>query len=85
MPGSAKISISLPKRTLEIADRERRATGESRSQLFRRAVEALVERRRREEAIELYRAGYVAEPEAEYDVDDLDRLGEEILERESWD
>ena len=85
MPTSTKVSISLPKATLETADRERRETGESRSQFFRRAVEALIEQQRRSAAVERYVQGYVAEPEEEYDVDVVDRLGEETLGQEPWD
>lgn len=81
----AKISISLPEETLSVADDERRATGESRSELFRRALETLLEQRREREAAERYVAAYLAEPEEEYDVEDVDALGSEVLERERWD
>ena len=81
----AKISISLPKETLEVVDRERRSTGETRSQLFRRALDTLLAQAREKEAAERYVASYLAEPEEEYDVDDVDALGAEVLERERWD
>ena len=85
MPTSTKISISLPRATLEIADRERRSTGESRSEYFRRAIDVLLEQERRKAAVERYQAGYVAEPEEEYEVEGVDALGQEVLEREPWD
>lgn len=75
----------MPKEALEIADRERRVTGETRSEFFRRALEALLRQERQRDAVERYQAGYVAEPEEDYEIDDLDRLGEEVLEREPWD
>ena len=81
----AKISISLPEETLSVADDERRATGETRSELFRRALETLLKQRREREAAERYVAGYLADPEEEPDVEDVDALGSEVLERERWD
>jgi metal-responsive CopG/Arc/MetJ family transcriptional regulator len=84
MPRTAKISISLPADTLRGADRERRSTGESRSEFFRRAVEELVRRRREREEIDRYIAAYIAEPEVP-DEAWLDNLGVERLEQEPWE
>jgi metal-responsive CopG/Arc/MetJ family transcriptional regulator len=84
MESSAKISISLPTATLRAADRERRSTRETRSQFFRRAVEELVQRRRKREEIDRYVAGYVAEPEGSEEAW-VDELGREQLEQENWD
>ena len=61
----SRITISLPEGTLARAERERRSTGESRSELFRRALEALFEADRREAAIRSYVESYVAEPETD--------------------
>jgi metal-responsive CopG/Arc/MetJ family transcriptional regulator len=60
----ARVSTSLPADTLRAADRERRETRESRSEFFRRAVDALIQRRREREEIDRYVASYVAEPAA---------------------
>ena len=54
MKSAAKISISLPKAALRRADRERRKTGESRSEFFRRALQTLFESANREAAIRSY-------------------------------
>ena len=84
MTSTAKISISLPAETLRAADRERRATRETRSEFFRRAVEELVQRRRERLEIDRYVAGYVAEPEASEE-SWVDELGRERLAQETWD
>ena len=80
----ARVSISLPAETLRVADRERRASHESRSEFFRRAIDELIRRDRERKEVERYVAGYVAEPEAS-DQDWLDRLGRERVEQEPWD
>ena len=84
MGRAARVSISLPEETLRVADRERRGTGESRSQYFRRALEALLQGKREQEAVSRYVAGYIAEPELP-DEGYVDELGRALLEREPWD
>lgn len=85
MNPTAKISISLPRSTLERADRERHASGQSRSEFFRRAVEEYLRERRRREAIESYVAGYVAEPETGYDEESAEQTAAEALSQEPWE
>lgn len=68
MPKTAKISISLPDDVLARADRERKTSGESRSELFRRALEVLFRQQQREAAVRHYVEGYVAEPETPYEI-----------------
>ena len=85
MASSAKISISLPRATLERADRERRASGESRSEFFRRAVEAYLGQKRRREATERYVAGYLAEPETTYDDEAAEGTAADALSQEAWE
>jgi metal-responsive CopG/Arc/MetJ family transcriptional regulator len=82
MGSVVRISIQLPAEILRIADRERRSTGETRSELFRRALEEMVARRERAE-IDRYVAGYLAKPE---DAEDgwVDALGRERVEQEPW-
>ena len=82
---STKISISLPRSTLERADRERRAAGESRSQFFRRAVEEYLRQKKQREQVERYVAGYVAEPESEYEEEVAERAAAEVLDEEPWE
>ena len=85
MPDTAKISISLPRDTLEACERERASSGETRSQFFRRAVETLLAERRRRAAVGRYVEGYVAEPETEYEVDASDALAGTVLSGEPWE
>ena len=84
MTASAKISISLPRTTLERADRERRASGESRSEFFRRAVEEYLRQKRRRQATDRYMAGYIAEPESSYDEEISEQTASDLLSREPW-
>ena len=80
----SRITISLPEGTLARAERERRSTGESRSELFRRALEALFEADRREAAIRSYVESYVAEPETDYEVEQAAALSGFAFEPEDW-
>ena len=81
----AKISISLPRATLDSADRERQASGESRSEFFRRAVEEYLREKRRREATDRYVAGYIAEPENGYDEDASEQTAAEALSQDAWE
>ncbi|MFP3941238.1 MAG: ribbon-helix-helix domain-containing protein [Thermoanaerobaculia bacterium] len=86
MSTTAKISISIPEDVLERAERERRQTGESRSELFRRALEVLFEKQRQEAAVRRYVEGYVAEPETEYEVASAGAVSPAAFEEgEDWD
>lgn len=69
---------------MERIDRECEATGESRSELFRRALQALFEGRRRDAAVRQYLEGYVAEPEAEYEVAAAGAVAEAAFDDEDW-
>lgn len=64
----AKIAISLPDKVLEDIERERKATGESRSQFLRRAVHTLLAHLREREAVERYVRGYQGQPETEDEI-----------------
>jgi metal-responsive CopG/Arc/MetJ family transcriptional regulator len=81
---TSKISISLPEALLTAAERERRASGESRSEFFRRAVEELLQREREKDRIARYVAGYVAEPEAPYEVEETDQVSRNTLDWDPW-
>ncbi|MGH7572786.1 MAG: CopG family ribbon-helix-helix protein [Gemmatimonadota bacterium] len=85
MSKSAKISISLPADLLARADQERRQSGESRSELFRRALETLFRERRHDAAVRRYVDGYVAEPESGYEVSSADASSLAAWEEEDWD
>ena len=45
----AKIAISLPDEALQAVEKERKLSGESRSEFFRRAAKALLKQKQREE------------------------------------
>ena len=61
----AKIGISLPDDVLRDVEKERQASGETRSQFFRRAVTALLKQKRDREANEQYVRAYREMPETE--------------------
>ena len=82
---TAKISVSLPAEVLERVDRECEESGESRSELFRRALQALFEGERREAAVQKYLEGYVAEPEPEYEVGAAASLAGAAFDDEGWE
>lgn len=83
--GTAKISVSLPAEVLERVDHECEATGASRSELFRRALQALFEGGRRDAAVRRYLEGYVAEPETEYELGVAASLAPAAFDDEEWD
>ena len=63
MKKSAKIAISLPEKLLEVVEQERQATGESRSEFLRRALEAYLRQKRERAREEQYIRGYQKYPE----------------------
>lgn len=79
----AKIAISIPPETLGEVEIARQARGESRSQYFRRAAEALIAQERQEDLDEQYVRAYRAMPE----VPDLGllRAGLEALAEDPWE
>ena len=85
MAKSAKIAISLREDLLEDVERERRASGETRSEFFRRAVEALLRREREREAIEQYIQGYLQYPETQAELGWLETASQEVLAEYPWD
>jgi metal-responsive CopG/Arc/MetJ family transcriptional regulator len=85
MTRSAKVSISLPQRLLRTADRQRRLTGESRSEFFRRAAEALLAQQERAKAVQRYREGYLQAPESEAEVSWVAEVSSTALADEPWE
>lgn len=81
----AKIAISLPDKVLESIEKERKTRGETRSEFFRRAVEAFLRREREREAIEQYIRGYQQYPETQEDVDLATAMSYWGLEEEPWE
>jgi len=85
MPKTAKIAISLPEEVLVSVERERRNSGESRSQFFRRAVEALLRRQQEQEMSEQYIRAYQQIPETEEEIEAARHAATDILAKEPWE
>ncbi len=85
MPKAAKIAISLSEEVLGAVERERRLSGESRSQFFCRAVQTLLRREREQEMNERYVRAYQQIPETEEEVEAARRAASSILAQEPWE
>jgi len=85
MPKIAKIAISLPEEVLASVEQERRNSGESRSQFFRRAVEALLRRQQEQEMSEQYIHAYQQIPETEEEIEAARHAASDILAKEPWE
>ena len=84
MPKTSKIAISLPEEVLTAVEREREESGESRSQIFRRAVDLLLRQRKEREMSELYIRAYQQVPETKEEVAAARRSASTILAEEPW-
>ena len=69
---------------LAVVEQERRESGESRSELFRRAVEMLLRRRREQEMSERYIRAYQQTPETKEEIEAARHAASAILAEESW-
>jgi len=85
MPRTSKIAISLPEEVLTAVEREREESGESRSQIFRRAVNLLLRQQKEREMSELYIRAYQQVPETKEEVDAARRAASTILAEEPWE
>ena len=81
----AKIAISLPDDVLQEVEKERNASGETRSEFFRRAVKALLKREREREAVEQYVRAYQEMPETEEELGWVEAASQAVLEEYPWD
>ena len=84
MSKTVKIAISLPEEVLNAVEQERKESGESRSELFRRAVELLLRRHREQDMNEQYIRAYAQTPETKEEIDAARRAASVILAEESW-
>jgi metal-responsive CopG/Arc/MetJ family transcriptional regulator len=84
MSKTVKIAISLPEEVLNAVEQERKESGESRSELFRRAVELLLRRHREQDMNEQYIRAYEQVPETKEEIDAARRAASVILAEESW-
>ena len=85
MTKAAKIAISLPGNLLQGIDREREASGETRSEYFRRAVQVLLRYEEEREAAEQYVRGYVQDPETDSELDWVEVTSHEVLAAYPWE
>ena len=84
MPRISKVAISLPEEMLTAVEKEREESGESRSQIFRRAVELLLRQRKEREMSEQYTRAYQEMPETKEEVTAARRAASTILAEEPW-
>ena len=81
----AKIAISLPDDVYQAVEKARLANGESRSQFFRRVVEAYLARERERKAIEQYIRGYQQYPETKEEVELAESTLQYAFDEDSWE
>lgn len=84
MDKSTKVAISLPERILKVIEEERKVSGESRSEFFRRAVEQLLKKKQESKQVEMYIRGYRTIPESAEEVEAIHRAGVAVLVEEPW-
>jgi metal-responsive CopG/Arc/MetJ family transcriptional regulator len=81
----AKIAISLPDEVLQAIEKERLASGLSRSEFFRNAVEAFLRHRRERELEEQYVRGYQENPETAEEIALAEAVMGRVLAENPWD
>jgi metal-responsive CopG/Arc/MetJ family transcriptional regulator len=84
MNRSMKVAISLPEHVLVAVEKERKTSGESRSEFFRRAAEKLLKQQQEARVIEKYIQGYCDKPESIEEVKAIHRSGTAVLAQEPW-
>ena len=84
MPKTSKIAISLPEEVLAAVEKERAESGESRSLIFRRAVDLLLRQRKEQEMSEQYIRAYQRVPDTKEEVTAARRSASIILTEEPW-
>ena len=81
----AKIAISLPEETLKAVEKERLASGVSRSEFFRRAAKTLLKQKQREERDREYIRAYQEMPETDDEFEGLRSASMAALAELPWD
>ena len=81
----AKIAISLPDEVLQIIEKERLGTGETRSEFFRRAVQAFLRHKRERVMDEQYIRAYREMPETAEELEGFDAAALESFAQKPWD
>jgi metal-responsive CopG/Arc/MetJ family transcriptional regulator len=85
MTRKRKVAVTVSPEALAAAERLRKRTGESRSAVFERALQRLVEDERRAEQSRRYVAGYRAVPERAAEINAALAIGLVALATEPWD
>jgi metal-responsive CopG/Arc/MetJ family transcriptional regulator len=80
----SKISVSLPAAVLDAVEKERKESGESRSQLIRRSIECLLRERKEKESIKQYIQSYRDNPETKEEILAAHLSAGNILAEEPW-
>jgi metal-responsive CopG/Arc/MetJ family transcriptional regulator len=84
MSKTSKIAISLPEDVLAAVEKEREESGESRSEIFRRAIRLLLRQRKEREISERYIHAYQRMPDTTEEVNAARRSASTILAEEPW-
>ncbi len=84
MRKNTKVAISLSEHLLTAIDKQRKARGESRSEVFRKAAEKLLKQEQESEAIEKYFRGYCDKPESATEVEAIRKTATVLLAQEPW-
>lgn len=85
MPNAVKVAISLPPSIFQTVEKERQERGESRSEFFRRAVQAFLRDLQEKRDVERYVQGYLKHPETTDEVRELSAASYAALAEEPWD
>jgi len=80
----SKISISIPEETLDAVEQERKESGESRSQIIRRSIEAMLREKKELALSECYIRSYREMPETKEEINAAHRSACNILAEEPW-
>jgi metal-responsive CopG/Arc/MetJ family transcriptional regulator len=84
MNKTSKVAISLPTETLKAVEKERAESGESRSQIIRRAIEIMLRQEKENENIQKYIRGYQDMPETKEEIAAAHYSAEAALAEEPW-
>lgn len=84
MSKAVKIAISLPPELLAAADQKRQDRGETRSEFFCHAVEALLRQEQEQAAVQRYLQGYLDQPETDEEIEAIHRASSAVFEQAPW-
>ena len=84
MQRTTKIAISLPRDMLKAVEQERKRSGESRSELFRRAVDMLLRSYKERTMTERYIRAYEQIPETKEEIKAIRHTASDVLAGEPW-